>query len=114
MADGAAAAVFAVLICMLKEYLAPYCTNQMVFNLICSVVAGLGIGALSRLNPYMHMDKIMIGDIMLLIPGIAMTNAVRDVLVGDTISGVMRLVETLLWAGALACGFMAAIWLIGG
>ena len=56
----------------------------------------------------------MIGDIMLLIPGIAMTNAVRDVLVGDTISGIMRLIETLLWAGSLACGFMIAIWLIGG
>lgn len=51
---------------------------------------------------------------MLLIPGIPMTNAVRDILVGDTISGIMRLVETLLWAGALACGFMAAIFIIGG
>lgn len=78
------------------------------FYLGSALAAGLGIGVLARLNPYMHMDKIMIGDIMLLIPRIAMTNAVRDVL-GDTISGIMRLVETLLWAGALACGFMAAI-----
>lgn len=114
LADGVAAAAFAVLICFLQEHLTPFCTNRMVFNLICSVVSGLGIGAVARMNPFMHMDKIMIGDIMLLIPGIAMTNAVRNVLVGDTISGIMRLVETLLWAGALAFGFMAAIWLIGG
>lgn len=40
----------------------------------------------------------MIGDIMLLIPGILMTNSIRDILIGDTISGVMRLVESLLWA----------------
>ena len=60
------------------------------------------------------MDKIMIGDIMLLIPGMAVTNAVRDILVGDTISGIMRLIESLLWAVALACGYMAAIWLVGG
>lgn len=112
--DGVAAAAFAILICFLQEYLTPFCTNRMVFHLICSVVAGLGIGLLVSFNPFMHMDKIMIGDIMLLIPGIAMTNAVRNVLVGDTISGVMRLIETLLWAGALAFGFMAAIWLIGG
>ena len=52
----------------------------------------------------------MIGDIMLLIPGILMTNSIRDILIGDTISGVMRLVESLLWAGALAC----AIWFVGG
>ena len=51
------------------------------------------------------------GDIMLLIPGVAMTNATRDMLSGDTISGVMRFVESLLWAVALALGFMAAIWI---
>ena len=56
----------------------------------------------------------MIGDIMLLIPGILMTNSIRDILIGDTISGVMRLVESLLWAGALACGFMCAILFVGG
>ena len=54
----------------------------------------------------------MIGDIMLLIPGIAATNSIRDMLMGDTISGMMRLIESILWAGALACGFMAAIWMV--
>ena len=56
----------------------------------------------------------MIGDIMLLIPGIAMTNSIRDILIGDTISGIMRLIETLLWAAALALGFMISIAVIGG
>ena len=58
-------------------------------------------------------DKIMIGDIMLLIPGLTVTNAMRDMIVGDTISGLLRLIESIWWAGALACGFMAAIWLTG-
>ena len=60
-----------------------------------------------------HIDKIMIGDIMLLIPGVAFTNAVRNVLIGDTISGLMRLVESVLWAGAIACGFVLSIWVTG-
>ena len=92
----------------------PICMNKVTFNLLCSIVVGIGICLAARWIPVLHMDKIMIGDIMLLIPGIAMTNAVRDVLVGDTITGIMRFIETFLWAGALACGFMAAIWLIGG
>ena len=50
---------------------------------------------------------------MLLIPGLAMTNAVRDTMVGSPISGVMRLIEALLWAGALAMGFMTGFWLMG-
>ena len=55
------------------------------------------------------MDMILIGDIMLMIPGLAMTNAVRNMLVGDTISGVVRLAESLIWAGALAGGFMLSM-----
>ena len=51
---------------------------------------------------------------MLLIPGLATTNSVRDIMVGDTISGIMRLIECLLWAAALAFGFMIAIRLTGG
>ena len=53
----------------------------------------------------------MIGDIMLLIPGIAFTNSIKDVFVGDTISGIMRLAESLMWTGALACGFMLSFWI---
>jgi len=55
----------------------------------------------------------MIGDIMLLIPGIALTNALRDLFVGDTISGILRLLEAVLQAGIIACGFALAI-LTGG
>ena len=56
----------------------------------------------------------MIGDIMLLIPGLMFTNAIRDVLLGDTISASMRLIEAILLAAALALGFFAAIWLVRG
>lgn len=111
LADGLAAGIFAVLICFMQRKLPPFCTNKVIFNLICSFITGISICIAARLFPVTHGDKIIIGDIMLLIPGIAMTNAVRDVLVGDTISGIMRLIESLLWACSLACGFMAAVWL---
>ena len=66
-----------------------------------------------RLVPALHSDKVIIGDIMLLIPGLAFTNAFKDIFIGDTISGVMRLIETILWAAALALGFALAGWLLG-
>lgn len=112
--DGISAAVFALLICFLKKRLKPLCPNNVIFNLLCSLMTGIGICLLTKWYPLLHADKIMIGDIMLLIPGIVMTNSIRDILVGDTISGVMRLIESLLWAGAIACGFMLAIRLFGG
>ncbi|MDY5847067.1 MAG: threonine/serine exporter family protein [Bariatricus sp.] len=112
--DAVFAAMFGILICYLQKVLPKICPNNMIFNLTAAFLAGSGICAVGRMLPFLHTDKIMIGDIMLLIPGIAMTNSIRDILVGDTISGLMRLIESILWAGSLACGFMGAILLIGG
>ena len=112
--DGIAAGVFALFICLCQNVLSTFCPNRVIFNLLCSLAAGIGIYGVTAVIPVFHADKIIIGDIMLLIPGIAMTNAVKDMLVGDTIAGTMRLLESLLWAGALAGGFMASMWLMGG
>jgi len=113
LADGAVAAVFAILICWLQERLLPISMNQLSFNLICSTIIGCLTGSFTGFLPMLHLDKILIGYIMLLIPGITLTNAVRNVLVGNTISGIMRLVEALLWATALALGFMIAMYFTG-
>ena len=113
LADGILGALFGLLIYGIQDYIAPFCMNKVIFNLLAAFLAGIGICLCGRIAPALHVDKIMIGDIMLLIPGIAMTNAIRDILIGDTISGIMRFVESLLWAGALACGFMLAMGIVG-
>ena len=107
--DALVSFLFGLLICFSQKFLSSYFPNNTMFNLFCSFTVGLLICLTAKLIPALNMDMIMIGDIMLLIPGLAITNAVRDMLVGDTISGSMRLIESLLWAGALACGFVAAI-----
>ena len=94
--------------------MAPICLNQIAYQITASFISGLLICVITKVFPVLHMDKIMIGDIMLLIPGLMFTNAIRDVLLGDTISASMRLVEALLLAAALALGFFAAIWLVRG
>ena len=111
--DGLAAAVFAAFICLLQLYLGKTQLGIVASNLMISLLTGLGVGLCVKLLPSLHMDKILIGDIMLLIPGLAMTNAIRNTLVGNTISGVVRLAETLIWAGALAGGFMVALVVVG-
>lgn len=68
---------------------------------------------LTKIGLYSNVDKVMIGSIMLLIPGIALTNALRDLFAGDTISGILRLLEALIQAGAIACGFALAVFLGG-
>ncbi|MBQ8898676.1 MAG: threonine/serine exporter family protein [Clostridia bacterium] len=50
-------------------------------------------------------DMVIIGNIMTLIPGVGLTNALRDLLVGDSVSGLLRLIEAVLIAIAIAAGF---------
>lgn len=60
------------------------------------------------------MDYIIIGNIMTLIPGIGLTNALRDLFTGDSISGSLRLIEVTLLALSIACGYLLTIFLFGG
>ncbi len=50
------------------------------------------------------MDIMIISSIMLLVPGLAITNAVRDTVAGDYLSGVARATEAILVAIAIAVG----------
>ena len=75
-------------------------------GILSVITVWLGIGV--------HTDKIMIGVIMLLIPGIAMTNGVRDMLTGDIATGMLRVANALLLAIAIACGFALSLFVTGG
>lgn len=47
---------------------------------------------------------IIIGSVMPLVPGVPITNSVRDVLAGHLLSGLARGTEALLSASAIALG----------
>ncbi len=53
-------------------------------------------------------DAVSIGALMILVPGLLFTNAMRDIIYGDTNSGVNRIVQVLLIAAAIALGTATA------
>lgn len=67
------------------------------------VVAALGT-VFYYIWPWLLRDVIIIGGIMPLVPGMAITNALRDFMVGDLVSGLSRGMEALLTAVAVAMG----------
>lgn len=75
---------------------------------ICSAFGGLMAYLAVQTGLGTHVDKINIGNVMLFIPGMSLTNAIRDMFQGDTISGLMRFIEALLIAICVAVGFAAA------
>lgn len=112
LVDGLVSALFGVVICLMMQFVRPFAPNTTIFNFLASLVPGLGIATLCTAVPELHLDQIMMGDVMILIPGIAITNSLRDVLAGDTIAGILRLAESLLWAGAMALGFITAMLIV--
>lgn len=63
-----------------------------------------GVGALGLTG---SAGSVIIGALMLLVPGLLFTNAMRDIIYGDTNSGVNRIVQVFLVAAALALGTAA-------
>jgi len=54
-------------------------------------------------------DYIIIGAIMPLLPGVALVNAIRDILDGDMLAGSARIMEAVLTAIAIAAGVGTAV-----
>lgn len=61
-----------------------------------------------------HQDAIIIACIMPLVPGVAITNAIRDTLNGDYVSGAARAVEAFIKALGIALGVGLSLWMLGG
>lgn len=111
--DAAAAGVLALLIETLMLLPIRKQLNPLFYLTAVAFLTGVSGIVLVRLGLGRRLDAILIGCIMLTIPGLAITNAVRDLLSGDTFSGLSRLCESLLQAAGIACGFCLAIYLLG-
>ncbi len=108
-----AAAVGAVL-----ELLIFFCSrakmNKIVANVICSFVLCSMTFIAKILGIAQGVDAIIISNIFILVPGIQLTNSVRDLFSGDVISGSLSIVEACLITLAIAIGYMPAVLIFGG
>ena len=106
--DGLAASVIGLVLTLFAR-LRPIQINGMVKTLISSFAAGVLSVLCVALGLGDHVDKIIIGTIMLEIPGLSFGNSLRDMLSGDTLAGAMRFIQTILQALMIALGYMAAL-----
>ncbi len=109
--DGLAAAVIAFFLTLFAR-LRPLQINSMVKSLISSFGAGILSVLCVTIGFGDNVDKIIIGTIMLEIPGLSFGNSLRDLLCGDTLAGTMRFIQAILQALMIALGYMAALVLL--
>ncbi|MGG1396651.1 threonine/serine exporter family protein [Bacillus salipaludis] len=74
-----------------SEFLASF-----VIGLLSFLFVKLGIGE--------ELDKIIIGSVMTLVPGLLITNAIRDLMAGHLVSGLSKGAEAFLTAFAIGSG----------
>lgn len=73
------------------------------------IIGGSLIGILSIISYYYlkigtNFDLIIIGAIMPLVPGVAITNAIREIIQGDFVSGLSRMADAFIIAASIAVG----------
>ncbi|WAH39128.1 threonine/serine exporter family protein [Alicyclobacillus dauci] len=77
------------------------------------VVSSFTIGLIARICVHfgfgVQLDKIIIGSVMPLVPGLLITNAIRDLMSGDLFSGLSRGAEAFLTAFAIGTGIAFVI-----
>ncbi len=112
--DAIATALISVFVFLLNRYANRLKKNMLIFTLMATFCVGVLAIFLVRIGLGVHLDKVIIGDIMLFIPGLGIVNAVRDLLYGDVMTGFFRLVEAIIIAGAIACGIAMALMMLGG
>ncbi len=103
--DAGISAAIGMLIRLMLAGLRRLQVPTLAVTLLCAIVGGFLAHGLMSLGVPCSAAMISIGDIMLLVPGISMMGAIRDMFTGDTISGLMRFSEALLLSLALALGF---------
>ena len=78
--------------------------SKLLSNAICGCILALLTVGFVKLIPGVNMDKVIIGAIMPLIPGVSFVNAVRDIAAGDYISGAIRMIDAIVVAAGIAVG----------
>lgn len=103
-ADGICAGICGLLTGIVTMALDKMQANQFFRTLIASFLLSLLAYGLGALGFAPDPDAVIIGALMLLVPGLLFTNAMRDIIYGDTNSGVNRIVQVFLVAAAIALG----------
>ncbi|MGL5314790.1 MAG: threonine/serine ThrE exporter family protein [Peptostreptococcaceae bacterium] len=78
--------------------------NEFFINSICGAVIAICSVQCLNIGFIKEIDKLIAGSIMLLVPGLSLTNSIRDILEGELISGLTRAAEALFIGISIAVG----------
>ena len=102
--DFICAAICGTLVGIVNIYLNRLKVNPFFSTIALSVLLSVFAYSMGVFHMTPSADSVIIGTLMILLPGLIFTNAVRDIIYGDTNSGINRIIQVLLVAAAVALG----------
>ena len=108
------AAGFAGLIVTILQKFMKVRSSNVLYNVILSAITGACAYFSVKWGLADNVDKIVIGGIMLFIPGMEMTNGIRDMMWGDIFAGLSHLCEAIIIAVGIAVGAAGTVAILGG
>ena len=106
--DSLCAGLCGMLVGYVDQFLNQRKANQFFRTIASSYFMALLAYAMGAAGICASPDATIIGTLMILVPGLLFTNAMRDIIYGDTNSGINRIVQVFLIAVALALGTATA------
>lgn len=109
--DFFATAPVGILLCLAQYGMAKAKLSKVIQTILGSALITLGGLTANFFFPVLHMDKIIIGGLIILVPGVPLTTSIRDFFNGDYLSGTIRLIDAILVALSMAIGVGATYYL---
>ena len=106
--DGLCAGVCGLLVGVINRFMNKLEANQFFRTIAAAFPMALLAYAMQAVGLSHNADMVTIGALMILVPGLLFTNAMRDIIFGDTNSGTNRIVQVFLIAAGIALGTAAA------
>lgn len=114
LADSICGGLCGTLVGLVNRQLDARKANPFFRTISASFLLALLAYALGAIGLAPNPDTVSIGALMLLVPGLLFTNAMRDIIYGDITSGTNRTVQVFLMAAAIALGTAGAwqLWVV--
>ena len=109
VAEVVLAAVTAALVQFIVDLVGRFHGVQFTCEFLGSMTGALAGVTVTALFPHLSRDIIIVGGILPLVPGVAVTNAISDTMAGDLVSGISRGMEAALTAVAMAMGVVIVL-----
>lgn len=100
--DALAAALIGAILKVLVDNLENIGADQFFIHVLGGTMTAILALVVSRFG--LAEDKIIIGTIMTLVPGLSITNSMRDIIAGDFLAGLITFTEALLIGAGIAVG----------